>query len=94
MTATLILTAAALLLESTEKRSSIKEEKKLGAPEEYSGFWARTAFVWLTATFRAGHSKVLVQDDLPTLDTRLKSNALRQNLVTTWTKCKYLCHSL
>ena len=95
MAAALTLTAVALLLEATEKRSSVAEEKRLGAPEEYSGFWTRTAFAWLTATFRAGYSKVLVQDDLPVLDTRLRSNLLRQNLVSTWAKCKHrLCRSM
>jgi hypothetical protein len=89
MTVTLILTLAALLLESTDKRSSITEEKRFGAPEEYSGFWPRTAFVWLFATFRAGYSKVIGQDDLPILDTRLQSNLLHENLVNTWAKCKH-----
>jgi ATP-binding cassette subfamily C (CFTR/MRP) protein 1 len=88
MTATLIFTAVALLLESTEKRSSVVEEKRFGAPEEYSGFWTRTAFAWLTATFRVGYSKILVQDDLPILDTQLQGNLLHQNLVRTWAKCK------
>lgn len=90
MTVTLILTVAALLFESAEKRSSVPQEKRLGAPEEYSGFWARTAFVWLVATFRAGYSKVIVQDDLPILDTRLQSNVLREKLVGTRAKCKNL----
>lgn len=89
MTVSLVLTAVSLLVESTEKRSSVAEEKRLGAPEEYSGFWTRTVFAWLVATFRAGYSKVLVQDDLPVLDTRLQSNALRENLVSTWAKCKH-----
>ncbi|KAI0126998.1 ABC transporter [Xylariales sp. AK1849] len=89
MTVILILTVAALLLESTEKRSSVTEQKRFGAPEEYSGFWTRTAFAWLVATFRAGYSKVIVLDDLPILDTRLRSNVLRENIVNTWAKCKY-----
>ena len=87
MTATLILTALALLLESIEKRSRVVEEKRSGAPEEYSGFWARTAYTWLAATFRAGYSQILVHDDLPTLDTRLQSNGLRESLINTWAKC-------
>lgn len=94
MTVTLALTAVALLLESSEKRSSITREKRLGAPEEYSGFWNRTAFAWLAATFRAGYSKYLVQNDLPVLDTRLQSNVLRQSLVSTWARCKYLFLSM
>lgn len=95
MAVTLILTAVALLLESTEKRSSVAEgEKRFRAPEEYSGFWTRTVFAWLVATFRAGYSKVLVQDDLPILDTRLQSSVLREKLVRTCAKCKHLCHSM
>ncbi|KAH7359713.1 multidrug resistance-associated protein [Pyrenochaeta sp. MPI-SDFR-AT-0127] len=95
MTVTLVLTAVALLLESIEKKSSVVEEKRFGAPEEYSGFWTRTAFVWLAATFRAGYTKVLVPDDLPILDTRLQSDVLRQNLMSTWAKYDHrIPHSL
>ena len=88
MTVTSILTMIALLLESIEKRSSVATEKRSFAPEEYSGFWTRTAFFWLVDTFRAGYSKILVHDDLPILDTRLQSIVLRKNLVGTWAKCK------
>lgn len=88
----MVLTAVALSLESIEKKSSVLEGKRFGAPEEYSGFWTRTAFVWLAATFRAGYTKVLVLDDLPILDSRLQSDVLRQNLVSTWARCMYLCH--
>jgi ATP-binding cassette, subfamily C (CFTR/MRP), member 1 len=87
MTGTLILTVAALLLESVDKRRSAAEGKRSGAPEEYSGFWPRTAFAWLTTTFRAGYSKVIVPSDLPVLDTRLRSSVLREKLVNTWGKC-------
>jgi hypothetical protein len=88
MSVAFLLTAVALLLESNEKRSSMMEEKRFGAPEEYSGFWTRTSFAWLVATFRAGYSKVIVLDDLPDLDTRLRSNMLRESLVSTWAKCE------
>ncbi|KAK6074134.1 ABC transporter [Seiridium cupressi] len=64
----------------------MEEEKRLGAPEEYSGFWTRTAFSWLVSTFRAGYSKIISLDDLPKLDTRLKSHLLREKLVRTWGK--------
>jgi hypothetical protein len=89
MTMTLTLTAVALALESTEKRSCVADEK-FGAPEEYSGFLTRTAFAWLAATFYTGYSKILNQDDLPVLDTRLQSSVLRKNHVSAWAKCKCL----
>ncbi|KAK3332944.1 P-loop containing nucleoside triphosphate hydrolase protein [Cercophora scortea] len=96
MTATLVLTTFALFLESMEKRSSVvAKEKKSRAPEEYSGLWPRTAFAWLAGTFRAGYAKVLVQDDLPILDSRLRSSALRQSLVDTWAEYDHRApHSL
>lgn len=92
MTMMLILTSVALLLESVQKRSSIAEEERFGEPEEYNSLWNRTAFAWLTATFRTGYSRIICQDDLPTLDTRLGSNLLREKLVETWARCKYPCH--
>ncbi|KAK9416311.1 putative ABC transporter [Seiridium unicorne] len=73
----------------------MEEEKRLGAPEEYSGFWTRTAFSWLVSTFRAGYSKIISLDDLPKLDTRLKSHLLREKLVRTWGKYDHRArHSL
>jgi ATP-binding cassette subfamily C (CFTR/MRP) protein 1 len=89
MTTISILTATVLVLESVQKKSSILEEKRFGSPEEYCGLWNRTAFTWLTATFRTGYSKLISQDDLPCLDTRLRSNLLCQELVNTWRTCKY-----
>ncbi|KAI0170239.1 ABC transporter [Pestalotiopsis sp. NC0098] len=79
LTATLALTITALLLESTEKKSILSEEKRTGAPEEYSGFWTRTAFAWLAATFWAGYSKVINQKDLPKIDSRLQSHILHDH---------------
>ncbi|KAK9802300.1 putative ABC transporter [Seiridium cardinale] len=95
LTATISLTVIALLVESTDKKSSMEEEKRLGAPEEYSGFWTRTAFSWLVSTFRAGYSKIISLEDLPKLDTRLESHFLREKLVRTWGKYDHRArHSL
>ncbi|KAI1858524.1 uncharacterized protein JN550_012571 [Neoarthrinium moseri] len=84
MTATLILTGIALILESIEKKSSLAKDKRAGAPEEYSGVWIRTAFAWLLATFRTGYARIITLDDLPSLDTRLESKVLRAKLAKTW----------
>lgn len=88
LTATFTLTFVALCLESVEKYSSLKEENRFGAPEEYTGFWKRTAFSWLVATFRAGYSKIITVEDLPKLDSKLQSHILREKLVGTWSKCR------
>lgn len=90
MTAVFALTLTTLLAESIEKRSSVREEKRGGAPEEYSGFWIRTAYAWVVATFRIGYSKIISLDDLPKLDTGLRSELLREKLVMTWDKCEFV----
>lgn len=83
------LAAVALLLESF-KNSSISQSDKTFAPEEYSGFWNRAIFAWLADTFRLGYVRVLALDDLPTLDSRLGSNATYQQLASAWSTCKMI----
>lgn len=85
----------ALILESTEKSHSTEtwvahnaEEKKVGAPEQYAGFWSRTSFSWLAATFRRGYVKVVSLDDLPILDAKLESHRMYKKLSKTWSKCE------
>ncbi|KAK4074366.1 hypothetical protein Trihar35433_3840 [Trichoderma harzianum] len=82
MTVNLSLTLFALLLESIEERKRLSN----GSPEEFSGIWARISFSWLLPLLKTGYDKVLSQDDLPNLDTRLQSRVLRRQLITTWSK--------
>ncbi|KAJ4858374.1 ABC transporter domain-containing protein [Trichoderma breve] len=82
MTVNLSLTLFALLLESIEERKRLSN----GSPEEFSGIWARISFSWLLPLLKTGYDKVLSQDDLPNLDTRLQSRLLRRQLITTWSK--------
>ncbi|KAI1453921.1 ABC transporter [Annulohypoxylon moriforme] len=56
------------------------------APEQKSGIWTRTGFTWLAATFRAGYTRIIALNDLPPLDTGLKSQQLGKTLATTWTR--------
>ncbi|PNP47179.1 hypothetical protein THARTR1_10684 [Trichoderma harzianum] len=82
MTVNLSLTLFALLLESIEERKRLSN----GSPEEFSGIWSRISFSWLLPLLKTGYDKVLSQDDLPNLDTRLQSRLLRRQLITTWSK--------
>ncbi|KAH6604280.1 hypothetical protein Trco_007726 [Trichoderma cornu-damae] len=82
MTVNLSLTLFALMLESIEESKRLSQ----GSPEEFSGIWARTSFTWLIPLLKMGYAKVLSQDDLPNLDSRLQSRVLRRQLVTTWSK--------
>ncbi|KAL6871928.1 P-loop containing nucleoside triphosphate hydrolase protein [Trichoderma novae-zelandiae] len=82
MTVNLSLTLFALVLESIEERKRLSN----GSPEEFSGIWTRISFSWLLPLLKKGYAKVLSQDDLPNIDTRLQSRLLRRQLVTTWSK--------
>ena len=90
MTAGFALTGLALLLESIEKKRPLVSNEKARTPEQSSGFWTRTCFSWLAATFWAGYSKVISVDDLPALDEKLESSILGTKLMSTWDKCEYI----
>jgi ATP-binding cassette, subfamily C (CFTR/MRP), member 1 len=87
LSATLAFATVSLLIESIERHRGIVNEKSEYAPEQLSGFWNRTSFAWLVATFRAGHSKIISLDDLPILDTNLRSRVVGAQLEATWAKC-------
>lgn len=90
ITLILVLTLTASLLESLEKTSSVKHKSLDATPEQFSGFWKKTAFGWLTGTFRDGFSRILTVDDLPSLDPRFRSQLLLQKLDSTWARCERL----
>lgn len=87
MTVNLTFLIISLAAESVERQSSLKSRKRVGAPEQYSGFWNRASFMWLAATFRAGYSKIISIEDVPRLDTQLASHVLGRELRSTWAKC-------
>ena len=96
MTVVFALSIVILFMESIEKRPNFVADKKIAeeipAPEQSSGFWARTCFTWLAATFWQGYSKVISVNDLPALDSKLESSILSEKLMTTWDKCEYQAH--
>lgn len=89
-TASLVLAAFALLLESAKSAPIVGSEKVVNTPEVYSGFWNRIAFAWLSATFRLGYAKVISVNDLPDLDPKLESSVLHKTLNMAWAKCRYI----
>ncbi|KAJ5107116.1 ABC transporter [Penicillium angulare] len=79
----------ALVLESVDSkakksRSDCTVEKAHLAPEQYSSFWSRTSFFWLASTFKKGYTRVISLNDLPPLDTTLKSDEVLDKLTSTW----------
>lgn len=94
-TTMMVFTIVAFILESVERKSSLKasqhsDMRKEYAPEQYSGLWVRTSFAWLLVTLRLGYSKFISVNDLPLLDTQLRSSVLRQKLTSTWATCELL----
>jgi ATP-binding cassette, subfamily C (CFTR/MRP), member 1 len=86
-TAILALIISAFLVTSVENKTNVKEETKAFTPEQRSGFWSRTCFIWLAGTLRTGYVKVISVHDLPALDTDLESHILRERLIVCWNKC-------
>lgn len=84
-----VLGALLFLAELTERHGPLKSEvKETQAPEEVSSFWNRAAFFWLSATFLKGYSRILGTEDLPALDSTLRSSRVREELLLSWDKCK------
>ena len=79
-----------LLAESLGKQNALRFPEKFhsSGPEPFTGFWNLVWFSWLLRTLRQGYHSILSVDDLPDLDYRLNSEALRENLASTWSKCK------
>ncbi|KND86897.1 Canalicular multispecific organic anion transporter 2 [Tolypocladium ophioglossoides CBS 100239] len=85
-TASLALKAVMLLLESTEKRSILRDEYCDAAPESVSGPYNLGVFYWLSTLFFTGYRKVLEPEDLFPLDDELQSEALAKTMFDAWDK--------
>ena len=90
VTVTTALAFVAILLESTRKNTKHLSDKHAVAPEQLRGIWNRTLFSWLLVCFKAGYSGILSLDDLPMLDSNLRSKHTHHELISTWAKCRCL----
>lgn len=82
-----VLACAAVVFESIPHGPSTGEDGELVTPEQTNGFWARATFAWLLPTFRLGYSKVITVDDLPVMDTGLKSQVTHTRLAHKFSRC-------
>ena len=91
MSVCLALSTVALVLESANSgvtpRNSPSRSHKAGSPEQYSSLWSRTSFAWLASTFWRGYRSVVSLEDLPPLDTRLRSEEMSRSLALGWGTC-------
>ncbi|KAL5045769.1 hypothetical protein BDW71DRAFT_183332 [Aspergillus fruticulosus] len=75
-----------LFLESSNKRSVLRDEYGAYPPEAVGGIFNRIFFWWLNPLFRRGLSQSLAVDDLFVLDKQLSSKRLHLALETAWDK--------
>lgn len=93
-TAAIVLGVTALVLESFRKQPATCVGRADGTSrEQFSSFWSRVTFAWLTPTLWTGNQKVICVEDLPALDVQLMSRTLHNQLNSTWQECKY-CRSI
>ncbi|KAL0929815.1 ABC transporter [Colletotrichum truncatum] len=74
-TASLALKIPILILEAYEKARWIAPDGIEHSPEESSGFYSLATYFWLKRLFWTGYRKVLVSDDLYSLDAALSAGA-------------------
>jgi ATP-binding cassette subfamily C (CFTR/MRP) protein 1 len=78
-----------LSFESVRKTSSLAVK---ASTEERSGLWERASFFWLFPMLRQGYSNTLSLTCLPTIDSRLDSEALHDQLLDSWRQSKQTNH--
>jgi ATP-binding cassette, subfamily C (CFTR/MRP), member 1 len=88
LTTSLVLKIATLLVEAQSKLSLLRPREKQIGPEELSGFYSKSLFLWLNPLLRLGFSKVFTLNDLYCLDEQLLSASLVKRFEPIWLKCE------
>lgn len=86
LTAAFGLNFVFLILESTNKRSYLREPYKELPVEQTVSNLNRAFIFWVNDLIRSGNSKLLTYSDLPKLDEGLKSRIIRQRMEDVWNK--------
>ncbi|KAG4437815.1 hypothetical protein IFR05_006702 [Cadophora sp. M221] len=75
---------AFLVTECRSKRPFLKSQYQHLSPEETSSVLSRTFFSWINPVLVKGNGKVLNHANLPAVDGKLSSEALRRNIFLAW----------
>jgi len=75
-----------LSLEAIEKRSLLKQEWQGKAPEEVSGIYNRSLFLWLNKLISRGYRSVLTMDKLLPIDEELLSASRTTAVEERWVR--------
>ncbi|KJZ73968.1 hypothetical protein HIM_06636 [Hirsutella minnesotensis 3608] len=75
-----------LIVAEISKRSLLHEFSRVAGPEETSGFWGRSLFLWLHSVFRMGFRGCIKIDDLQDSGTTFTSVRLLSKFEDAWSK--------
>jgi ABC-type multidrug transport system fused ATPase/permease subunit len=82
LTATIVVKAVAIVLESLRKERWLNWDRKDHSPEETAGIYGLGVFSWLNSLFLQGYNKVLDIPDLFPLDQHMAAERLERNLAS------------
>ncbi|KAH8903585.1 P-loop containing nucleoside triphosphate hydrolase protein [Coniochaeta sp. PMI_546] len=80
LTASIVVKAVAVVLESMRKERWLEWDRKIHSPEETAGLYGLGVFSWLNSLFLRGYKKVLELSDLFPLDRHMASETLEAAL--------------
>ncbi|KAK3694050.1 ABC transporter type 1, transmembrane domain-containing protein [Podospora appendiculata] len=80
----LALKAVLLGVECLSKQPVLLDSWRSSTPEETSGILGRAFVWWINSVLVAGYRKVLVNERLPAIDSKLSSGTLRAKILHTW----------
>ncbi|KAL7932586.1 P-loop containing nucleoside triphosphate hydrolase protein [Trichoderma chlorosporum] len=75
---------AILVLEYEEKTPILKPEYRNRSPEETAGFISSLLFWWMNGLLSRGNRSILRGSHLPPLETELKAERLRRDILPSW----------
>ncbi|KAK3336055.1 ABC transporter type 1, transmembrane domain-containing protein [Cercophora scortea] len=82
--AVLFLKVVLLCVECLSKEPILLDSWRGSTPEETSGILGRAVVWWINSVLLTGYKKVLVNERLPAIDSKLSSGTLRAKILHTW----------
>ncbi|KAK1564091.1 P-loop containing nucleoside triphosphate hydrolase protein [Colletotrichum navitas] len=73
-----------LVIECQGKQDILRTPREQHSPEELAGILNRIFFWWINSILWKGYRNVLIGDNLPPIDSKLSSRALRQQAQQAW----------
>ena len=88
-TASVVIKAILLILESRSKRRYLRAPYNTYSPETTGGIFNRSFFWWINPILATGFRRLLTLDDLFQTDALLLTEPLRDRMQRSWDKCEH-----